>query len=234
MYAEDDLLPVSALYQIAYCERRCALMHIEGVWEENRFTVEGRQLHERVDEGGTEVRGDMRIARGLRIRSLRLGLAGRADVVEFRRLGPDQAVAGGPPLGVTLDGVAGLWLPFPVEYKRSGRTKVYHHGSEIQLCAQALCLEEMLDTTIPAGALFYGKEQKRRDVVFTDQLRSETEALCRRLHELFASRRTPPPRCDARCRNCSLRPLCIPEAASPEHSARQYLERTIAQMVAGE
>jgi CRISPR-associated exonuclease Cas4 len=138
MYVEDDLLPISALQHLLFCERQCALIHVEQVWAENRLTVEGRHLHERVDGGEHETRGGLRTARALPIRSLRLGLAGRADVVEFHA----SEGAAGPPRVV------------PVEYKR-GRPKS-HRADEVQLCAQALCLEEMLGVHVAAGALFYG------------------------------------------------------------------------------
>ena len=133
MYSEDDLLPISALQHLAFCERQWALIHLEGVWAENQLTAEGRVMHDRAHEPGTESRGDIRISRGLRLRSLRLGLSGIADVVEFHRCGRPDDVD-----GVCLPGVSGSWAPFPVEYKR-GRPKSGPFD-EIQLCAQALCL----------------------------------------------------------------------------------------------
>jgi len=209
-----DLLPLSALQHLLYCERQCALIHVEGVWVENRFTAEGRLLHERSDAGGTEVRGDVRIARGLGLRSERLGLIGRADVVELHR------VAGEGSEGVALPGVEGRWRPVPVEYKR-GRAK---KGSEdrVQLCAQGLCLEEMLGVDIPEGALFYGKTRRRKDVEFDRALREETERAARRVHELVAAASVPPPVADERCERCSLLDVCMPFA--PERSGRAYLE----------
>jgi len=231
MYAEDDLLPIAALQQFAYCERRCALMHIEGMWADNRFTVEGRHLHERVHQANTEVRGDLRIAHGLRLRSLRLGLTGMADVVEFHRLPHDRDKShqnGNLPSGVALDDAPGLWQPFPVEYKR-GRPKL-DHCDEVQLCAQALCLEEMLNAPTPIGALFYGKQQRRHEVAFGKELRRETEALCVRLHELILSRTTPPPQYEKKCRNCSLLSLCLPQAVTTRRSANKYLDEAITEV----
>jgi len=209
-----DPVPLSALQHLLYCERQCALIHLEGVWVENRFTAEGRLLHERSDAGGTEVRGDVRIARGLWLRSERLGLVGRADVVEFHR------VVGEGSGGVELPGVEGRWRPVPVEYKW-GRAK---KGSEdrVQLCAQALCLEEMLGGDIPEGALFYGKTRRRKDVVFDRELREETERAARRVHELVESAQVPPPVADKRCERCSLLDMCMPFA--PGRSGRTYLE----------
>ena len=148
MYSEDDLLPLSALQHLYFCERQCALIHVEQVWLENRFTAEGRIMHERVDTGKSEMRGGVRTSFAVSLRSLRLGLVGKADVVEFhRRQSPDGRSA---------------WQPFPVEYKR-GRPKK-DNCDKIQLCAQALCLEEMLNLRIECGALFYGKTRRRQDV----------------------------------------------------------------------
>ncbi|VAW34145.1 CRISPR-associated RecB family exonuclease Cas4 [hydrothermal vent metagenome] len=153
MYDEDDLLPLSALQHILFCERQCALIHIEQLWVENMFTAQGRIMHERVDRSGGESRGDIRIEFALPLRSLRLGLIGKADAVEFHRQSE-----GNP-----------AWLPFPVEHKR-GRPKK-DNCDKVQLCAQALCLEETLSLTIPQGALFYGKNRRRQLVEFDEVLR---------------------------------------------------------------
>ena len=161
-FTEDDLLPISALQHLLFCERQAALIHLEQLWAENTLTVQGRHLHERVDTAPGESRGDVRFARALPLRSLRLGLVGRADLVELHRIPADAAEAGEP--GASLPGVPGVWRPFPVEYKR-GRPKP-HHADLVQLCAQALCLEEMLGTPVPAGALFYGETRRRHDVAF--------------------------------------------------------------------
>src|SRR5438876_1939248 len=151
MFAESDLIPISALQHFVVCPRQCALIHLESVWIENERTAEGRVEHERVDRGGAETRVAVRRAYGVPLRSLRLGLAGRADVVEFHAMpggGPEQ--------------------PFPIEHKR-GRPKA---GDEdrVQLCAQALCLEEMLRVSVPAGALFYGRTRRRAEVIFDEAL----------------------------------------------------------------
>jgi CRISPR-associated exonuclease Cas4 len=217
-FTEDDLLPLSALQHLLYCERQAALIHLEQIWEENPFTVEGKHLHERVDDGKGESRGDVRIARGLPLRSLRLGLSGKADAVELHRLPAGQA-------GAVLPGVPGTWLPFPVEYKR-GRPK-QHRADHVQLCAQALCLEEMLGTPVPAGALFYGETRRRLDVAFDAVLRGETEEAAARMHRLFASRITPAPVREPKCDQCSLLEICLP--AAPAASARRYLERQLRQ-----
>lgn len=214
MAMPPDPVPLSALQHLLYCERQCALIHVERIWVENRYTAEGRLLHERSDAGGTEVRGDLRIARGLGLRSDRLGLVGRADVVEFHR------VADGSGQGVALPGVEGRWRPVPVEYKR-GRPKGRSFDN-VQLCAQALCLEEMLGVEVPTGALFYGKTRRRTDVRFDRELREETEGAARRVHELIAAGRVPPPPADERCERCSLLDACMPFA--PERSGLAYLE----------
>jgi CRISPR-associated exonuclease Cas4 len=227
MFTEDDLLPLSALQHLLFCERQAALIHLEQLWADNRLTVEGTQLHERVDHAPGESRGEVRIARALPLRSLRLGLSGRADLVELHRVSDDAGdpldVTGGP--GAVLPGVPGTWRPFPVEYKR-GRPKA-HHADKVQLCAQALCLEEMLGTTVPAGALFYGQTRRRHDVSFSDELRRETEEAAARLHRLLASGVTPSPVREPKCDQCSLIDLCLPGA--PAHSARRFLDRLLLQ-----
>jgi CRISPR-associated exonuclease Cas4 len=195
MYAESDLVPISALQHFVVCPRQCALIHLESVWIENERTAEGRVEHERVDRGGAETRGAVRRAYGVPLRSLRLGLAGRADVVEF------LASLGG-----------GAEVPFPIEHKR-GRPKI---GDEdrVQLCAQALCLEEMLGAPVPAGALFYGRTRRRAEVVFDEALRRRTEAVAAEVRALFEAGATPSPPAVAPCKSCSLLDACRPAAFS--------------------
>jgi CRISPR-associated exonuclease Cas4 len=217
MYEEDDLLPLSALQHLVFCERQCALIHLEGLWAENARTVEGEYLHDTVDQAQhTESRGDLRISRGLMLRSLRLGLSGKADAVEFHRVH-----AG----GVLLRNTSGLWQPFPVEYKR-GRPK-RDRCDEVQVCAQALCMEEMLGVSIPGGALYYGATRHRLDVEFNAGLRAETESAAARLHKLITGRITPPARKAPKCDNCSLLRLCMPEALSPARSASRYMRNAV-------
>ncbi len=208
MFAEPDLLPLSALQHICFCERQCALIHVEQVWLENRFTAEGRIMHERVDTGKSEKRKDTRIAFSVSLRSLRMGLVGKADVVEFHRKES--------PTGKKI------WVPFPVEYKR-GRPKK-DNCDKIQLCAQALCLEEMLGNEIKSGALFYGKTRRRLDVPFDELLRSETESMAIKLYSLFDARITPRPVFDKRCPNCSFFQLCLPDKVGVGKSAKRYLD----------
>lgn len=220
MFLEEDLLPLSALQHFVFCERQAALIHLERVWVDNAATVEGSYLHRKVDAGQGESRGDVRVSRGLALRSLRLGLSGRSDVVEFHRIIGEAAIR-----GVKLPGARGDFLPFPVEYKR-GRQKWTHRADEVQLCAQALCLEEMLETTVPEGALFYGKTRHRVLVAFDAGLRELTEQSAKQLHELFTARVTPAAVWQRKCRECSLLAICQPRAGA--RSAARYVERLFA------
>jgi CRISPR-associated exonuclease Cas4 len=222
VYTEDDLVPLSALQHLRFCERQCALIHVEGLWAENRLTVEGAHLHRKVHDGPDEARGDVRTVRGMPLRSLRLGLVGQADAVEFHRR---KGSADEPP-GVRLDGAPGEWIPFPVEYKR-GRPK-RDRSDELQLCAQALCLEEMLSVPISRGALFYGETRRRRDVELDAGLRAETEDAAARVHRLLAGGVTPRALREPKCESCSLLHLCLPEAQAPGRSASRYLARALA------
>jgi CRISPR-associated exonuclease Cas4 len=223
MYDEDDLLPLSAMQHLAFCERQCALIHLEGLWADNRLTVEGAQFHKRVHYGRDESRGGVRIARGVRLRSLRLGLAGVADVVEFHRVdgGGDAMV---------MPGRRGRWRPVPIEYKR-GRAKP-DSCDKVQLCAQAICLEEMLGVTVPAGAIFYGRTRSRLKVDLEASLRRATERTAVRLHELLRSGRTPPAERKRECRSCSMLDLCMPRTKARPRSARRYIEGVIKEILA--
>ncbi len=215
MYSEDELLPLSALQHLLFCERQCALIHIECLWDENRLTVEGKQMHEQVHQQKSESRKDVIEAFSLLIHSFRLGLSGKADVVEFHRVEKDGD-------GVKLPNKRGLWLPFPVEYKH-GRPK-RNRCDEVQLCAQAICLEEMLNVKIESGALFYGKTRKRKDIDFDQELRNLTEISAERLHRLFEDGKTPPAKYERKCRSCSLLEVCMPEVVGGK-SAKRYLSR---------
>lgn len=221
MYPESALLPLSALQHLVFCERQCALIHVEHVWTENAATLEGRDLHEKVDSGKLESRGDLRIARGLHIRSFRLGVSGIADVVEFHRVSDEET--GG---GAKLPGEPGRWRPYPVEYKRGKRK--YRLANEIQLCAQAICLEGMLGCGVPEGALFYGKSQRRMVVEIGETLRAQTEAAALRLHDLIESGVTPVARREPKCDDCSLLEVCMPEVAG--RSAMRYVKRSIREL----
>jgi CRISPR-associated exonuclease Cas4 len=218
MFSEDQLLPLSALQHLLFCERQCALIHVEGLWVENRPTTEGRHLHEKVHQGPGQSRAGLRIARGLPLQSLRLGLAGKADVVEFHPV-DDAHGWRAPP------------RPFPVEYKR-GQPK-RNDCDKVQLCAQAMCLEEMLGVQTPSGALFYGRTRRRLDVTFDPQLRRRTERAAERLHDLVARGRTPPARREPKCKNCSLLEICLPDATDNTRSAERYLRNLLRSTRAG-
>jgi CRISPR-associated exonuclease Cas4 len=181
-----------------FCQRQCALIHVEGVFTENRFTLEGRFLHERVDEASTRSEEGYRIARAMPLVSRRLGVFGVADVVEFHP------------------------QPYPVEYKR-GRRK-HREADQVQLCAQAMALEEMFGVEIPEGALFYDKSKRRQVVKFDERLRARTMQAAADFHALVREHRTPPPVNDDRCEECSLRDSCLPAVTAKAASVSRYLK----------
>ncbi|MEW8050280.1 MAG: CRISPR-associated protein Cas4 [Candidatus Thiodiazotropha sp.] len=222
MYTEDELLPLSALQHLAYCPRQFALIHIEQIWAENRYTAEGNLMHAKADKGEPERRGNLVTARGLRLHSLTLGLSGIADVVEFHF---------SETVGCVLSGHSGRWQPYPVEYKR-GRPKG-KDCDKVQLCAQALCLEEMLGVAIEEGSLFYGKTRRRKLVRFDDGLRQRTLTLSAVLHRLWDEGRTPPGEYAERCENCSLLSLCMPKL-SGQGSVGAYLREVFGEPDEGE
>jgi CRISPR-associated exonuclease Cas4 len=232
VYKEEDLLPISLLQHLIFCVRRAALVQIEGIWEDNLFTVEGSHLHKKVDdEIPTESRNDIRISRGLLLRSTELGLSGKADVVEFQRIS-DEAIISSITMeerasAIPLAGTGGLWKPYPVDYKR-GRMR-HEEGFEAQLCAQAICLEEMLGCSVPEGAIYYGKPRRRLAVVFDGALREKTKEAARRLHELVASGRTPQARYEKKCEGCSLFSMCMPKITGSRRSVRGYMEKALDQ-----
>lgn len=198
----DDFIAISALQHFAYCPRQFALIHIEQVWEENRFTAEGRLLHERVDSGAAEQRRDMRYERGVMLESQQHHIRGKMDLLEIQ--------AGTPP------------LYFPVEYKR-GKPKV-EDWDRIQVCAQVLCLEEMRNCQIDEGALWYWEVRRRETITITPELRAATLAAIQGAHALLATGVTPHPIADSRlCRACSLVDLCEPKAFRKDQS-RRYVE----------
>jgi len=213
MFYEDDLLAISALQHYVFCPRRCALVHLEQTWGDNLFTAEGTSLHERTHESGAESREGIITARSLRIHSFRLGLTGMADVVEFRA--SDK--------GASLPGREGLWQPYPVEYKRGIRKDRIEY--RIQLCAQAMCLEEMLQAEVPCGALFYGKSKRRQEVEFDAALREQTEAAAIGLHELFDGGKTPTAKYEKKCESCSLLERCLPRITGIKKNIRHYLSQ---------
>lgn len=184
--AEGEWVPLSALQHYVYCPRQCALIHVEQVWEENLFTLRGRRAHELVHRPEAVVREGVRTERALPLWSDRLGLIGQADIVEFL---PD----GGP---------------YPVEHKSGARRA--RQADAVQLCAQGLCLEEMLGRPVPRGALYYHASHRRQEVAFTPDLRQAVVHVTEEVRELLTRHRLPPPVADARCRDCSLVEACLP------------------------
>jgi CRISPR-associated exonuclease Cas4 len=198
---DEDLIPLSALQHLAFCERQCALIHVDREWEENRLTAEGRTLHERVDKGYHEFRRGLRQFSGVHVRSLRLGLYGQLDVVEAVK------VADAPDNAGFLQ-LVGQWELHPVEFKR-GKPKP-HDADRVQVCAQALCLEDMTRATIKSGSLFYAELRRREQVDFDAPLRARTEALATRLREIIEQHILPLPVYKRHCRACSLSDVCQP------------------------
>lgn len=210
MAEDDEPVPISALQHVVFCLRQAALIHVERLWAENRFTAEGQVLHMSIDEPGARRRRDLRRVTALPVACRRLGLAGVADVVEFHR---------------EADGGE---TPFPVEFKR-GRPKA-HRADDVQLCAQALCLEEMTGRAVPEGALFYGETRRRLVVPFDADLRRLTEDAAAAMRRLIADRHTPPAVYQAgKCRVCSLIELCRPKVSG--RSAAAWRDRMVAEML---
>lgn len=211
-FDEDALLPISALQHFRFCNRRVALVHIEGLWAENQFTAEGNVLHRKAhDATRGESRPGLRIVRGMMLRSLRLGLFGKADVVEF-----------------SLDG-ATMRSATIVEYKRGAPKPAFDREFKVQLCAQAICLEESLPEVPVTAAIYYGKTRRRVPVELDPSLREETARDAALLHALIASRVTPPAVYERRkCDRCSMKPLCMPTALRTRVPASTYVERVIA------
>jgi len=211
-YSDNDLLQLSALQHYVFCPRQCALIHLEQQWSENRFTAEGRAQHDRVDRPEHETRDGIRYEYAVMLRSLRLGLIGKADVVEFH-------------LKSQISNLKSPARVYPVEHKR-GRPKPTH-CDWIQLCAQALCLEETLNIHITEGAIFYGQPRRRQPVQFTDTLRTETEQTAKAIHALINTGITPPAQYNKKkCTACSLLDICMPQK---HRSVSRYLKESLSE-----
>lgn len=229
MFTEADLVPISALQHLLFCERQAALIHVERLWVENRLTIEGRGLHARAhgDSAGprgggiSETRGGVTISRAVQLRSLQWGIFGVADVVEFRTApsGNDRPADHSPP-----------GTPYPIEYKR-GRPKS-HDADRVQVCAQALCLEEMLGVSVPLGALFYGKTRRREELEIGPRLRSATADAIARMHRLIGEGRTPTARREKKCDRCSLLNLCLPQVTGTRRSAAEFTRQALLNVLA--
>jgi len=215
VYEDEDLIPISALQHHMFCQRQCALIHVDGLWAENRLTVEGRQLHEHSDaRGGRTSRGAstasrLRIERALPLVNRRLGLAGRADQVEF------PLDASGFPAGP----------PKPVEHKR-GQPKRLDHD-RVQLAAQAICLEEMFGLKVPDGELFYHAVRRREHVSIGPELRDAVERIAAEIRINLLQNAVPAARKQSKCRNCSLLYLCMPGGTGPDRDPRRYISRSL-------
>lgn len=214
-YTEEEYLLLSGIQHFVFCRKQWALIHIEQQWEDNFRTTAGELMHEKAhDEASFEKRGDLLVVRGLRISSHQLGLSGQCDVVEFHQNKE----------GIALFGYDGSWRPVPIEYKHG---TIKEDGSdEAQLCAQAICLEEMFQTDILEGFLYYGENRRRHHVDFSDSLRKEVRNLTEEMHELFRRGYTPKVKYSKRCKACSLENLCLPKLQKGMN-VREYIEQNI-------
>ena len=198
-YNASDYLLLSGIQHFVFCRRQWALIHIEQQWAENLRTTDGEIMHENAHSGRNESRGDLLIMRSMNISSASLGLSGQCDVVEFHR---DDS-------GITLSGREGRWQPYPIEYKRGEPKK--DDCDALQLCAQAICLEEMLCCRIPEGALFYGETHRREKVEMTEELRQRVRDTAAEMHALYDRGHTPRVKPTKACNACSLKDLCMPK-----------------------
>jgi CRISPR-associated exonuclease Cas4 len=214
-YSEDDYLMISGIQHFMFCQRQWALIHIEQQWMENRLTAEGEVIHRNAHKDSfIEKRPGILVTRALRVASRELGLSGQCDVVEF--LSADE--------GCMLHGHRGLWQAVPVEYKR-GKDK--SDDSDIfQLCAEALCLEEMLACRIPYGFLYYNEIRRRRKIDITEELRAQVKETVHQMHGLFERGYTPKVKPSKKCQSCSLNPICLPKLCK-HISALSYMEKLL-------
>jgi CRISPR-associated exonuclease Cas4 len=232
MYTEDQFIQLSALQHYVFCPRQCALIHVDDVWNDNVFTVRGNILHEKVDTDTYETRGTLKTVRALKIHSFRLGLAGKCDVVEFRKppvnssvlqTGEHKANITGmgfqPHISANVVSVQEAMEVVPVEFK-AGQPK-QNISDEVQLCAQALCLEEMLGVPARGGAFFYGKIRRRVQVDINETLRKQTEEIIAAVHDMISRKYVPQARYEKKCATCSLIDICQPKAMN-ERKLRQY------------
>lgn len=216
-YAEEDYLLLSGIQHFAFCPRQWALIHIENQWQENYLTASGRIIHAVAhDKDSSEKRGNIIIFRALKIASKRLGISGECDVVEFHK----------SENGIPLKNYDDLWIPYPIEYKR-GKTKL-DDCDRLQLCAQCICLEEMLCCDIEEGALFYGKPKRREIVKFSKELRDQVEHIAESIHRLFSQKYTPKVKTGKFCLSCSLKNECLPKLCKKtDKDIKKYLEDNI-------
>lgn len=212
IYSEEEYLQLSGIQHFKFCRRQWALIHIEQQWAENYRTIDGELMHKNAhDAQFQESRGERFITRGVSVFSPTLGVSGQCDVLEYHRAGT----------GIPIVGKEGLWQPYPIEYKR-GRPRE-DTGDNLQLCGQAMCLEEMLCCDIPSGALYYGEIRRRVPVQFTQALRQEVRDLLAEMHDLYYRGYTPKGKPTKSCNACSLKELCLPKLMRSRSVAR-YLK----------
>lgn len=216
-YHDDDLLPLRYLNDLLFCERRLALHLVEQIWKDNQYTAEGVYAHKKVDQSANLKRGDKRNVTGMMLVSYRLGVTGKADLVEFH----SDDVSSATPTEANADGTSAHQVPYPVDFKRGKKRR--WDNDEVQLCAQAMCLEEMLNVPVAKGAIFHIKSQHRREVLFDESLRQRTITAAARLQEIVRTGITPPAEWKPRCKGCSLLEICMPKASRPKATAAKYL-----------
>ncbi len=215
-YTPDELLPLSGIQHFQFCRRQWALIHVENQWQDNVLTVEGKHLHRRVDDPfEDEIRKGVIAARSMPVASYRLGLYGICDVVEFHSSSD----------GVQLPNHKGYFQPTPIEYKR-GKEK-QEPCDEVQVCAQAICLEEMLSVRIPTALLFYGKTRRRVEVCLDKALRDLVENIAEEMHTYFERGYTPRVKPGKACRSCSLMDICLPGMPQEHPAASAYIRKRI-------
>lgn len=219
MYTDDDLLTLSGIQHIAFCDRQYALIYIEDQWKENVLTIQGSHLHERVDDPfESEKRNDIISLRGVYVVSYILGLYGRADLIELTKTNSSHGT-------LTLPNLQGYWNVKPVEFKR-GKPKP-DVCDEVQLCAQAICLEEMYNININEGNIFYGEPHRRKTVKLDENLRKLTVYYANQMHRLFNSKLTPKPKYLPKCRSCSLIDICLPHKISLGQRVSDYFAKNL-------
>lgn len=195
-FDDEQIVPISALQHFAYCPRQCGLIHLDQAFEENWMTLRGSMLHRRVDDVGDHARPGVRRLTGVWIWSDRLGISGRADLIEIR--------------GDRIE---------PVEFKHGTGGR---HATDVQLCAQAICIEERFDIDVHRGAVFEAARRRRRTVTFTPSLRVRTEAVIEAVRDMLSTMKMPEASLDARCDGCSLRPSCLPELSMSQGRLRAH------------
>lgn len=218
-YREEDYLMLSGIQHFAFCRRQWALIHIEQQWFENEYTVEGELLHKRAHDGySSEKRHGTLISRGLPVASKSMGVSGICDIVEFQKLSEEPGFG----KGTSLQGHRGLYLVYPVEYKKGSPKDT--EIDILQLTAQAMCLEEMLLTEIEEGAIYYGEIRHREKISFTEELRNQVKTYFEEMHQLFEKRYTPKVKWSKSCNACSLKDICIPKLGKTKN-VKEYMNQ---------